>query len=564
MSVQRSPRSRWLRIVQIFAVAFLMLVVPAFAVIGCTPRVPDSSAQQPPAGAAVDRDEPPHAGSNDGQADKSKSAKPPRRSWHDFGENWLPPLKMPGAGEIAGGAASAWMRGVPFTEVQAIERIERELADALKTRPTLVVWLFDQSAAGGAVRRGVVSAALQISSRLANGIAAGAGSPSSGAEPHQLSTAIIAFGSQVNVLTPKPISDPDRLPPAEAITEEAAAAMQAYTAVNKAAELFGSHRLRGQEVIFVVVAHSAVADEAAFSVAVEQLTTKAIPVYAIGPAAPFGRLTDALTADLKPTSAALERDSLYSERIKLYFTGNEGDAELTDSGYGPFHLERLCRATNGRFLRLRPNGSPGWESDADGQVKPALLRRYAPDYVSEQEYRAILAENRACQAVHEAAQLPPARVLVAPTYDFRQQEADALNRALSMAQRASAENQSALERLHQTLAAGEPDRLRLMRPRWQAAFDLAYGRACAARARNDGYNHMLALLKGGKAFANAESTTWSLRPAEGIQGRSELDTMARKAKLLLERVVREHAGTPWAAMAARELQTPCGWEWTER
>ena len=188
---------------------------------------------------------------------------------------------------------------------------------------------------------------------------------------------------------------------------------------------------------------------------------------------------------------------MHSERIKLYFTGNEGDAELTDSGYGPFHLERLCRATNGHFHSLRPNGSPGWAPADDGEVMPALLRRYAPDYVSEQEYQAILAENRACQAVHEAAQLPPARVLVAPTYDFRKQEEAALNRALSIAQRASAENQTALERLHQTLAAGESDRPRLTRPRWQAAFDLAYGRACAARARNDGYNHMLALQKNG-------------------------------------------------------------------
>jgi hypothetical protein len=72
------------------------------------------------------------------------------------------------------------------------------------------------------------------------------------------------------------------------------------------------------------------------------------------------------------------------------------------------------------------------------------------------------------------------------------------------------------------------------------------------------------LLKNGKAFTNPQSTTWSLKPADGIAGRSDLDTMARKAKMLLERVVREHAGTPWAAMAARELETPCGWEWTER
>jgi hypothetical protein len=551
-------------IVQFFVVAFLLFVLPGFAASGCNSRVPESPAQGPAGAAAAERVSSMGEGSIGRQTNGGKSTKSARRSWHDADENWLPPLKMPGASETTGGAASAWARGTPFTEEQAIECIERELAAALKVRPTLAVWLFDQSAAAGAMRRGVAAAAMEISRRLADDIAVIGGPQSRGAERNRLSTAIVAFGSKVHVLTSMPITDPDRLPSSSAINEEPAAATQAYAAVSKAAELFAQYRTPEQEVIFVLVAHSAVADEENFVKVIEKLNAKAIPVYGIGPAAPFGRLTDALTADLRPNAAGLARDSLYSERIKLFFTGNEGDAELTDSGYGPFHLERLCRATHGACLRLRADGSPGWATDVDGEIKPALLRRYAPDYVSEQEYHAILTENRACQALHEAAQLPPARVLVAPTYDFRKQEEAALSRALSMAQRASAENQSTLERLQQTLAAGEPDRPRLNRPRWQAAFDLAYGRACAARARNDGYNHMLALLKNGKTFANPQSTTWSLRPAEGIQGRSDLDTMARKAKMLLERVVHEHPGTPWAAMAARELQTPCGWEWTER
>jgi hypothetical protein len=227
-------------------------------------------------------------------------------------------------------------------------------------------------------------------------------------------------------------------------------------------------------------------------------------------------------------------------------------------------MERLCRATEGRFLRTRSAGAADWQTGEDGEISPQLLKKYAPDYVSEAEYRKILAENKACQALHDAAQLPPARVLIAPTYDFRKEEEAAMARALSNAQRAPAENQAALERLHQTLAAGEPDRSQLARPRWQASFDLAYGRACAARARNEGYNHMLAVLKNGKASSKPDSNTWSLKHAEGIAGRSDLDKMAKTAKILLERVIKDHAGTPWAALAKRELETPCGWEWMER
>jgi hypothetical protein len=322
--------------------------------------------------------------------------------------------------------------------------------------------------------------------------------------------------------------------------------------------------MRGQEVILVLAAHGAAADEATFKSAVTILNRAAIPVFGIGPAAPFGRLADSITEQTRNVGTALGHESLFPERVSLLFPDGSGDAELVDSGFGPFHLERLCRATEGRFLRIRPAGASGWKTDEDGEIPSQLLKKYAPDYVSEAEYRTIISGNRACQALHEAAQLPPARILTAPTYEFRKEEEAAMARALSNAQRAPAENQAALEKLHETLAAGEADRDKLTRPRWQAAFDLAYGRACAARARNEGYNHMLAVLKNGKAPSKPDSTKWSLKPAEGIAGRSDLDKMAKTAKALLERVTKEHAGTPWAALAKRELETPCGWEWTEQ
>jgi hypothetical protein len=379
-----------------------------------------------------------------------------------------------------------------------------------------------------------------------------------------LTTAIIAFGDEVKVLTPEPVDAAGGLPAAETIPEKAAVGTLAYTALQVAAERFAAFRMRGHEVVFVLVAHQAAADEAKFESLVAMLNRANIPVFGIGPAAPFGRMSDAISEQTRPVANTLGYESWYPERVQLQLPDGGGDAELADSGYGPFHLERICRATEGRFLRIRPGGAAGWKTDEDGEVPMQLLKKYVPDYRSEAEYRKILAENRACRAVHDAAQLPPARVLIAPTYDFRKEEEAAMARALSNAQRAPAENQSALERLHDTLASGEADRSKLTRPRWQAAFDLAYGRACAARARNEGYNHMLAVLKNGKAASKPDSDTWSLKPADGIAGRSDLDKMAKTAKVLLERVVKEHPGTPWAALAKRELETPCGWEWTER
>jgi hypothetical protein len=532
---------------------------------GCNPRAPVAGTDvKKPATKPAER-----STSDDKeikQAAKDPNTRDDRTSWHEPAENWLPPLRAAGTGAFANIAGAAWTAGAAFTESHAIDRIERELKDALAVRPTLVVWLFDQSAAAGTTRRALANAAVQLPARINDSASREPGTQSNA--KNKLLTAIVAFGSEVKLLTREPVEDPASLPAPDSILEEAAPSTQTYAALSKAAELYAPYRSPQRpphEVILVLVAHgAAAADEAGFKSAVSKLRESMIPVIAIGPAAPFGRLDEHPAAADKPRGAPIAFESLHPERINLFFPDNYGDSELTDSGYGPFHLERVCRATEGRYLRMRPGGSPAWATDEAGEIKPELLRKYAPDYVSDADYKQILAENRACQALHAAAQLPVARVLVAPTLDFIKSDDAGMQRALSDAQRASAENQRDLERLHETLAAGETDRAKLTRLRWQAGFDLAFGRACAARARNDGYNQMLAILKNGTAFTKPTSTTWSLKPADGIPGRSDLDKMAKNAKLYLDRVIKEHPGTPWAAAAARELSVPCGWEWTER
>ena len=38
---------------------------------------------------------------------------------------------------------------------------------------------------------------------------------------------------------------------------------------------------------------------------------------------------------------------------------------------------------------------------------------------------------------------------------------------------------------------------------------------------------------------------------------------AEQAKTYLRRIINEHAGTPWAALAQQELGAELGWAWTE-
>jgi hypothetical protein len=75
---------------------------------------------------------------------------------------------------------------------------------------------------------------------------------------------------------------------------------------------------------------------------------------------------------------------------------------------------------------------------------------------------------------------------------------------------------------------------------------------------------MLAQVKQGKAFTKPTSNTWELVPSENFAGDSQLNTMAKKSREYLTRVVEQHPGTPWADIASRELMSECGWDWQER
>jgi hypothetical protein len=211
-------------------------------------------------------------------------------------------------------------------------------------------------------------------------------------------------------------------------------------------------------------------------------------------------------------------------------------------------------------------GIGGWGGSrrAKTSFDPAVLQKYAPDYVSEAEYQQILAGNKACKALHEAAKLPRADVLVNANTSFTKQDEASFKRLLDGAQRDAAKFEPRLIALTDTLKQGEADRAKLTRPRWQAAYDLAIGRAYAARVRTEGYNAMLAKLKTGGNFTKPGANTWVLQESDTIGAGSAFEKMLSQSKMYLDRVVKDHPGTPWAALAESELTVKSGWQWTEQ
>ena len=141
--------------------------------------------------------------------------------------------------------------------------------------------------------------------------------------------------------------------------------------------------------------------------------------------------------------------------------------------------------------------------------------------------------------------------------------------AVSKAQRSAAIIEPAVNQLYEILRAGEEARAEETSPRWKAGYDLAMGRAIAAKVRAETYNAMLALVKTKLKFDKPkdkntpQNNTWVLRPADTIDTGSQDAKLLAKARKYLERVTQEHEGTPWAMLATRELETPLGWKWSQ-
>lgn len=450
----------------------------------------------------------------------------------------------------------------------AAERVCGGIQESLDLGPTLVVWLFDQTNSSFAMVMEVQNTVSQFYESLADDEA-------SAEDDAPLLTAVMAFGEQVEFLLDEPSGDPRTVIEAlNAFRRDSNGKEATFAALQQARDKYFDFRTKQRrEVMFVVVTDEAGDDDQLLEPMLDDFRKSAVPVYVIGVPAPFGRqaaLTNTVEASIRQGPESRE-----VERIHLAYWGDSRGLQLMDSGFGPFDLEWLCRASGGNYLALRPSDSKPaayfsaldnrWPSPHAYRFDPAVMHRYTPQYLSAAEYQQFLASNPACLALHEASKLDRSEVLDYPPAEFVVQNEAALQRSVSEAQKIAARMGPAVDRFHEMLKIGEAGRASLDQPRWQAAFDLAMGRVLAAKARIEGYNSMLAALKRGMNFADPDHDRWYLESAavteDAGSGIKKLGTQARE---YLTRVVEEHPGTPWAKIAERELQNDMGWKWSER
>lgn len=466
-------------------------------------------------------------------------------------------------------------RMIGQAEQQAVNKIGQVIKESLELGPTLVIWVIDRTQSARDLVQDVSAAAQELydSPEILE--------PASG-ETKPLATAIVAFDDQTQFVLDPPASDLTQTKAAfDAIQPSTASHEKPFTALKAALDKYLPLRTaERREIVLALVTDEAGEDQAVMDELIEPLRRQAIGLYVIGLPAPWGQ-QNPFAANPKAAEATDDTvpivgpESHLSERVDIEnWTArrpNRPNMSLVDSGFGPFALERLCRASRGKFLLLRPGLGYGnravsaltWPSGNELKFDEKVLSKYTPDYVSAAEYQKLLADNKACAALVAAAALPKVSIEGAPGERFPKDVEAKMAKKLSAAQQFAAKNAPFVDRLFEVLSPGESDRPRLTSPRWQAEFDLAMGRVLANKARLDGYNSMIAALKRGKNFQKPESTAWVLESADNFETESTIRKLADKAKMYLERVIQEHPGTPWAEIAEDELKTPLGWTWKE-
>ncbi|MEQ8209686.1 MAG: vWA domain-containing protein [Lacipirellulaceae bacterium] len=470
----------------------------------------------------------------------------------------------------------------------AIDRITHEILISLEQAPTLVVWLFDESGSLKKERERISKRFERIYDEL--GVVEASKNPAFRKHKDKpLLTAVVGFGSQPKLITPKPTDQLEEIQAAvKAVREDPndpkKGQENVFTAVAMAAEKFRPYRTasRGsRNVLFVVFTDEAGNDVNQLDATVNACQRASIPVYVVGRPAPFGRKTAYVkyvdpdpNYDQRPqwVPVSLGPESLLPERLKLNFVGRGDDDDLVDSGFGPYALTRLCYDTGGLYFAAHPNRKVGrrirrgeidnLSAELTAFFDPDAMRRYQPDYVPVQEYMQLVRNNRAKLALVEAAQMSWTSPMENVQLRFPKRDEASLAELLSRAQRNAALLQPKIDRLCQRLLLGETDRKKVREPRWQAGYDLAVGRALAVQVRTAGYNMMLAEAKQGMKFKGERNNVWNLRAGNDYAS-SRLEKTAEQAIEYLQRVQEDHPGTPWAMFAKEELKTPLGWEWRE-
>ncbi|RUL83883.1 vWA domain-containing protein [Tautonia sociabilis] len=443
----------------------------------------------------------------------------------------------------------------------AVDRLALEILRQLEKGRTLVVWIFDASGSLQSERERLAGHIGRVYENVL-GRPEGAAAANGG-----LLTMVVAFGSGRKAMLEEPTEDTSAIADAVlAVPLDESGEESTFQTVADVARRWGSFSREKQRyrTMAIVVTDEVGDDEEKLEGAIAAARSAEMPVFVLGSSALFGRVegymdyTDPKTGRFYrrlpvrqgPESAALEQ-------IRLpFWYGGPQYAEL-DAGFGPYGLSRLAASTGGIYFitRLGENRP---------SFNPAGMREYRPDWVSAAQYRAAVSRSPLRSAVLEAARITQQNLPGQPSLTFPAAGTPEFKEAMERNQQIVARVTYTVEEALGPIEAASEYRDRETSRRWQANYDLIRARLLAMKIRCYEFNWACAQMKVNPlTFSNEKSNAWRLEPDPEIHYSRGAQRAGEEARELLERVVTEHRGTPWALLAQRELRDPFGFKWVE-
>ena len=463
--------------------------------------------------------------------------------------------------------------GEQFVQIEsALDRVSWEIAQNLQESKLLVVWLLDGSASLKTQREAVAKRLKRIYGEL------GALSQTSTLPKHErgLLSAVVVFGEKTTFLL-KPTDNFDEIQTAiDSVPADTSGIENVFTAVKQVMSLWANYRTEQHRRIMIIT----VTDEAGDDFGKPHLEAITLcrrygaKAYVIGPTSPFGQRkgfvpyvapengqTYQLPIDLGP-------EVPMAENVRLPFWFNGPQHEYLSSGFAPYALARMVSETGGVYFMTNMTTMSGLAPV--GSFDEASLKPFAPDYRfgEPEDFQRDIRKHPIRMSVINGAQVS-ARYTVkgAPQLSLRVTDRN-FRQVATDAQKSVAESQYMIDAMLQAYPTNfERELDREPSLRWRMAFCLNYGRLLANRTRNLEYNFALANLKTtlAEADVNTRSNHWIFHPSLEVKNSGVASRKGAQLAIdLLNRVVAEAPGTPWAIMASRELQNPFGIRVEER
>jgi hypothetical protein len=454
--------------------------------------------------------------------------------------------------------------GIPGAVVNAhgdtgsVDRITAEILARLESGNLLVAWLMDASESLRPRREQIITHFTRVYDEL-DELAEDSGDA--------LLTSVAAFGADLNLMTPKPTADRDAIQAAvRDIKAEDSGVENVFSAVHASATALAKYVRDGRQVMIIVVTDESGNDAEKLDEALAMVKRHRMTVHVIGPIAPFAReevtvkWTDPETKETHNLPVDAGPETAYVEQAAMHVWDRGPGSAPRSSGFGPYGLTRLTHESGGMYLLHDDGRIPGPTFEVD------QLLLYRPDYVSDAHYKKLadqhslrMAVLRTAQATNQYLPKPLPRTLLAAGIQFE----------IRPTKKKVTEVAEILDRGLGVLQSVEEARREETSPRWLAHYDLLKGRLLANKVRCYSYAQLLdEMYDEPKAPKDGTKNAWhATRRSDPEAAESELPPAerddAKAAREHLERVVQDHANTPWAAIAQAELQFAVCFQWQE-